>query len=129
MKIDKYQKIIDNFDDVEAQEGDVKVVFTYIGEGRIGDYDIEENEDDKPMLRFDIFKKEYVEDGIDHPDWNWEEVIGGSYCTSVRIDTPKEILEKMAQYILDNVKDNIKKNKSIKHIGQELSWIDEDMIK
>ena len=124
----KYQKAIDNFLDVEVEEGDVKVVFTYLGEGISGDYD-REDEDDMPMLRFDIFEREYVDDGREHPDWNWIEVDSGSYCTEVCIDTPKEILEEMAQYILDNVKDDISANRSIRSIGQELSWIDKDMIR
>ena len=125
----RYQKLIDDFDDVEAQEGDVKVVFTYIGEGIVGDYG--ESENDIPHLRFDIFEKSYVRnsDGIEHPDWDWLKVESGSYCTAVPIDTPKEIVEKMAKYILDEVKDNIAANRSIRHTAAALSYIDENMVK
>ena len=124
-----YQKAIDDFDDVEAQDKDIKVVFTYIGEGLSGEYG--ESENDIPLLRFDIFEKSYTENGsgIDHPDWNWVEVDSGSYCTTASITTPKEIVEKMAKHILDEVKDNIDAGRSIRHIASELSWIDEETVK
>ncbi len=123
-KIDRFQKVIDDFDDVEVQDGDVKVVFTYIGEGMSGDYR-EVGVEDVPLFRFDIFKKDYVDfdGGIDHPDWNWGEVDGGSYCTTVTIDTPKEIVEKMALHILNEVKHSIMTGESIRSIAADMSHI------
>jgi len=125
----KYHQAIDECPYAEAIDGDVKVQFEYIGEGLEGDYTGEE--DDVPFMRFYIFEKSYCDDGggTDHPDWNWVEVDSGSYCTRVPIDTPKEILEKMVKYILNNVKDIIASNRSIRHKASELSWICEDMIK
>lgn len=125
--IDKCQKAIDDFDDVEVIEGDVKVVFQYMGEGLSGDYG--DSEDDIPMLRFDIYRKDYTDYGVDHPDWDWDALEGGSYCTTLCIDTPKEMLEKMAQYILDVVKNHIKTGQGVKFIASGLSHINEEMIK
>lgn len=120
---DKYQKAIDDFDDVEVSEGDVKVVFQYMGEGLSGEYG--ESENDVPMLRFDIYEKSYLDngDGIEHPDWDWVPLESGSYCTTVSIDTPKEILEKMVKYILDEVKDYIDSGRSVRHVAAGLSHI------
>lgn len=129
-KIDRYQRIIDDFDDIEAQEGDVKVVFEYIGEGYCGEYRESGKEDDAPLLRFTIHEKYYVNDGsgTDHPDWNWVEVDSGSYCTTVTIDTPKEIVEKFAKHILDEVKDYIAAERSIRSVAAGLSHINTDAI-
>jgi hypothetical protein len=124
---DRYQKLIDAFDDVEVIEGDIKVAFTYIGEGLSGEYG--ESENDYPCLRFDIYEKDYVDYGSEHPDWNWDAVESGSYCTTISIETPKEIVKKMAKYILDEVKDNIDGARSIRHVAAGLSHITEQTVK
>jgi hypothetical protein len=126
---DKYQKIIDAFDDVEYEDGDIKVVFTYINEGLSGEYG--ESEDDIPCLRFDIYEKSYLDngDGIEHPDWDWMEVDSGSYCTTVSIETPKEIVENMAKHILDEVRDYIDGARSIRWVAAGLSHISEQTVK
>jgi hypothetical protein len=127
--VDRYKEAIDAFDDVEVIEGDIKVVFTYIGEGLSGEYG--ESEDDIPMLRFDIYEKSYLDngDGIEHPDWDWMEVDSGSYCTTVSIETSKEIVEKMAKHILDEVRDYIDGARSIRWVAAGLSHITEQTVK
>jgi hypothetical protein len=127
-KID-YSKVIDDFDEVEASSGDVKIVLEYIGEGTSGDYNsLDKN--DIPLLRFTTFKKEYVSQkgtGTDHPDWNWEEVDGGSYCTQIPINTPKDKIQELAITICSKMKKAIK-DENVGETGEELSWISDKEI-
>jgi len=129
----KYHKAIDECPYAEAIDGDLKVSFEYIGEGLSGDYTGEE--DDVPLMRFYTSKKEYIENGqgIDHPDWNWVEMEDGSFCTRVTVDTPTDILEKMAKVILEKMKevtgeDGIPEY-NIRKTSEDCSWIDETWIK
>ena len=121
----KYQKAMDEMNEPDVSRGDVRVTFEYIGEGLSGDYTGEE--DDVPQMRFYMHKKEDRPDGggTDHPDWDWVEVEDGSYCTRVSVDTPNDVLEKLAWILLDRVEGRINAGDSIKKLGEELSWIDE----
>jgi hypothetical protein len=132
----KYHQAIDECPYAEAEDGDLKVQFEYIGEGLSGDYTGEE--DDVPMMRFYTYKKEYIENGqgIDHPDWNWAEMEDGSWCTQVPVDTPKETLEKMTKVILEKMKEVVGEygedgiqDYNIRKVSSECSWIDESWIK
>jgi hypothetical protein len=127
-KCEKYHKAINRFVDVEVAKGDIKVTLSYIGEGLSGDYTGEE--DDVPLLRFYVDKKSYVSQkgtGTDHPDWNWEAVDDGSFCTQIPVTTSRNTLEKIALKILSKIKKEISKGEevSVRHLAEELSWIDE----
>jgi hypothetical protein len=127
---EKYAEAIDNAGDYEAIVGDVKVMFEYIGEGYSGDYTGEE--DDVPLWRFYTEQKAYMEEGhtgSDHPDWNWEGVDDASYCTTLPIDTPKEIMEKLVIILAERMEEVIREKGSVKRLGEECSWIDETWIK
>jgi len=129
-KTDKYHKAINDCPEVEVINGDVKIVFGYIGEGISGDYTGEEN--DVPLMRFYVSKKELIDDpdtGTDHPDWNWVDVEDASYCTQIPVDTSKEILEKLALIILDRVEGYVNAGDSVKKLCQELSRINKTWIK
>ena len=125
----KYVKAIRDLEDIDIEKRDVRVSVEYIGEGKSGDYTKEEN--DIPLMRFYILKKEYVSggNGTDHPDWNWVEVDNGSCCTQIPVDTPNDLLNKFAQIVLERVVEYIKDNDSIKHLSEEFSWADADWIK
>lgn len=124
----KYHIAIDDLVEPDVNRGDVRVTFEYIGEGTIGDYT--GDEDDIPLMRFTIFQKIDVPNGNgrDHPDWNWGEVVDGSYCTQIPVDTPNETLEKIALKILDEVKDDIMQGNSIKRLAEDLTYIDENFL-
>jgi hypothetical protein len=131
----KYHQAIDECPYAEAIDGDLKVVLEYIGEGLSGDYT--GDEDDVPLMRFYTSKKEYIENGqgIDHPDWNWNEMEDGSFCTRVPVDTPKDILEKMTKAILEKMKEAIGEygedgifEYNIRRTSEECSWVDETWI-
>lgn len=81
---------------VISDDGRFRVCFTDIGEGRCGDYD-PEDPDDEPLLRFDVQISEaaspLAEDpasvGVenpDDPDYGWYWVRDGSYCTQVNAE-------------------------------------------
>lgn len=126
-KID-YQKAIDNSPDVELIRGDIKVEWEYIGEGCSGDYTGEA--DDIPLWRFCIWYKEPVDDpntGTEHPDWDWNVVDDGSYCTQMPITASEETLRKAAELIMDRVEDEIPDGR-VRKICEELSWIDERWV-
>lgn len=119
----KYKKALDDLDDIEAIKGDVKVTLQYIGEGKSGDYTGEE--DDIPLIRFSVNKKEpanYSYPGAEHPDWDWCEVENSSYCTQIPVDTSKEELEKIASFILDKVEESVTIGDGIKRLCEELSY-------
>ena len=59
----KWAKYIEkfNWDTVEVEKGDIQLNWMYIREGISGEYN-SKDEDDIPLLRFSIRKKEYVDD-------------------------------------------------------------------
>lgn len=124
-----YAKAIEDSGDYEAIIGDVKVEFEYIGEGISGDYTGEEY--DVPLWRFYTQKKEYVDDfqqGIDHPDWNWADVEDGSYCTTLAIDTPVDVMSKLTVILAERMEEAVRDGR-LRREGQECSHIDETWIK
>ena len=119
----KYNKAIDDVSDIRVEKGDVRVILEYIGEGeKPGGYT--GSEDDIPYMRFCISQKEYVEDGVDHPDWNWVEVDDGSCLTRIPVLTPALTLVELAGIILDKVFDYVvDEEECVRDIAQELSRI------
>lgn len=77
-----------------ARRGVIKVEWVDLGEGRDGDYDPGDPEDEQ-LLRFDLYR--LSDEGV------WEEVPDGSYCTNVCLDTPVNVLQFGAKMILDEV--------------------------
>jgi len=51
-----------------------------------------------------------------------------SYCTTMPISVEKDILVKLAKYILNLVEDDVKREISIKKYCERLSWIDEGQV-
>jgi hypothetical protein len=96
----------------------VMVEWEYLDEGYSGDYDDSDLED-SPLLRFTVYKK--GKEG-------WEQIDDSSYCTHVSILTPKEVLQKLAEYILWEVEEQVESGYSIKKLCEKLSWINEKYI-
>lgn len=112
-------------DIIRVQWKYIGVQWKYVGEGIGGDYN-KDCEFDMPLWRFYIsMLSESYADGKEI----WYYVKDASCCTTLDLDTPKILLQKFAQMILDKVEDNINNGRSIKKICEEFSWIDESWIK
>ena len=96
------------FTDLEIIQGDVKIVWEWLGEGWSGDYN-EKDPQDSPLLRFSCFRRV---SGV------WEEVDDGSYCTRLPLSTLPEHLEMAANSIIDAVNSSWPKRRL-----EELSWL------
>ena len=92
-----------------VEKDGIRVEFVYIGEGLCGDYD-EDNSDDEPLLRFDVYKNgEFVDDS--------------SYCTTIRADADIEYVKQVAQTILNQVYEPLINGRSIRKLCESLSWL------
>lgn len=92
--------------------GNVSVELEWIGEGLCGDYD-EEDEDDVPLMRFTYYH-------------NGEQVEDGSYCTGIEANISDELLEKVEEYLLHQLYDDIVEGNSIKKAAERLTWLKYD---
>ena len=98
----------------------IRVEFVYIGEGICGDYN-PEDPDDVQLLRFDVSIRDNGE-----PDNEWVEVDDASYCTTIKKDTPMDVLKQKIKIIFNeyrNVADHILQGGSVKKLGETLSLI------
>ncbi len=102
---------LEDFEDIVAvsEDGKVKVVIEWIGEGIDGDYD-EEDPDDEPLCRFSVYRRYDRDERMDphflddHTPWGeydidegWRAVADASYCTQLKATLPRERLEKAAR--------------------------------
>lgn len=90
-----------------SEDGLVKVVFDWCGEGRNGDYN-PRDPDDTPLFRLDLFRKrlpnerwpaEYGEDSESEPG-DWIFLTGGSFLTALPISTPKTAVDRLMSFVL-----------------------------
>jgi hypothetical protein len=97
----------------------VKVTLADIGEGIYGEY-AENDPDDRPLLRFDVYKRcESPEDIYDE----WEPLDDASYCTNIHADTPwHEIMHCLAN-IMNEVYFYVENDYSVKKVCEKLSWM------
>jgi hypothetical protein len=117
-----------------SEDGVVKVELEDLGEGRGGDYDTDDPEDE-PLLRFTVYRfyqaGERVEPG--YTDWlreraeqdGWLAVSAASYCTRLRADLPQEAQDRAGRYLLARVEDDVRRQRSVKKSCEGLSWIEE----
>ena len=113
-----YRKVIDDFETVQLIQGNVMVELDWAGEYGLGERQ-EYGPDDVPLLGFVVCSCPYVDTTCRH----WEPISNASYGTQIPIDTPRAVLEKLAQKIMDKVYDEIQTGNSIKEICQDLSSI------
>jgi len=97
---------------MELVKGDLKVMWSDIGEGWDGDYN-PDNPDDVELLRFDVM--ELAEDGV------WESVDNGSYCTAMPVGSSEKMLKTGLELILEAVECN--RETGVKRVLEELSWM------
>lgn len=87
----------------------ISVELEDIGEGWDGEYNPDDPKD-TPLLRFTIYKEgEQVEDG--------------SFCTQILATTSKKRIAELEQFILNEIFDEVKNERSIKRIAERLSWL------
>ena len=108
-------------EELELIKDNVKVIWENIGEGRCGDYN-EADEEDENFLRFRAFVKQ---------DNDWEEVDDSSHCTYVAADTDTNTLNKLLNILLAEFYNILHDNPeaSVKKLSERLSWIDEEWLK
>lgn len=99
-------------------EDGVRVEWVDIGEGRSGDYNSDDPNDER-LLRFYVSR--LTEDG-------WVDIKDASYCTNMPVATGGVILKEATQLILDRVKDKVLAGESIKKDCEELSYIDPSWV-
>jgi len=120
-----YKQVIEDWQDFETWSEDhtVMVEWAWLDEGFCGDYNSDDTSD-YPHLRFSVYKKGFSASDNLNPN-PIEAIDDASYCTMMPITTSKEILVKLAKYILMYVEGDVKAGNSIKKVCERLSWIDE----
>jgi hypothetical protein len=96
-------------------DGQQRVEWVALGEGRSGDYD-PSDPDDVELLRFDVLRRE--ESG------EWVAVDDGSYCTQMPADAPIEVLRAG----LESIAFWMPRRGSVKRAAERLSWISPAML-
>ena len=96
--------------DTLVQGDEYAVTLEYIGEGKEGDYD-PKDPDDEPLYRFDVQRM---------VDGRWEHVEDTSYCTQIRADISPERAEAAARYLLARVEAH--GGPRLKRLCEQLSW-------
>lgn len=94
---------------------DVRVTLEDIGEGWNGDAEPGE----ATLIRFAV---ETLVDG------EWEPVENSSYCTTVPTTAERLTLERMADAIMREVFDLVKRRESVKRVCEKLSWLSEESL-
>lgn len=99
--------------------GPVKVAWVCLGEGRYGDYD-PTDPDDEELLRFDI----YLQDETGE----YRLVEDASYCTRFPAKASDELKLEALRLIMACVYEPLISGRSIKHTCELLSWIEPSWI-
>lgn len=97
-----------------------KVELVDLGEGWSGDYNPDDPKD-TPLLRFDYSKRANSKSP-------WVEAEDSSYCTQLNanvVDKYKRLRKRILMHLLAQVND-FSPDRSIKKLGEQLSWISED---
>jgi hypothetical protein len=101
-----------SFKEMTITKGNLRATWEWIGEGRSGDYN-EEDPNDQPLLRFTC---------DENNAGDWEQVENASYCTTVPITTPRKELRRMLNTILKELAGTYPDHK---RAMEEMSWIGE----
>jgi len=105
--------------EIMIEESGVQVIIHWdCYEGVNGDYDVEDD-DDEPLLRFDVLKRTAHEEG----DGEFEQIEDSSYCTDLRAYDDRGLILQAAQAIMNEVFDKVKAGQSIKKTCEGLSHI------
>jgi len=122
------------FDTLEvfSDDGEVQVELEWIGEGKEGDYDLDDQED-VPLLRYSVFRRFHItqdENKISelcecdaYNEGEWMCVKDSSYCTQLPATAPREQLVDAAKFILELVESNVRDFKREKRLYERISWM------
>ncbi len=89
----------------------LSVVLEWIGEGRSGDFDKEDKEDE-PLLRFSVSYKD-------------EEVDDSSYCTQLKAYDDRKLLRQAIKAVLKEAEDSYSDGRfHFKKRGEFMSWLE-----
>jgi hypothetical protein len=83
------------FELYEYVDGNLSVEWEWIGEGRSGDFD-EADPDDEPLLRANLMAM--------GPDGEWHQDQDSSYCTYANVDTPQRLLDDASRMLIETVR-------------------------
>lgn len=117
----------------ESDDGKVRVVLDFCGEGHNGDYNPDDSTDE-PLLRFDVFRKFEERDRGDNSFANCEEVEDAepgdwlfvrkaSFCTGLTANDDREILQRAARHMLAATHPLVVSGGSIKSACERFSWL------
>jgi len=98
-------------------KNNVKVEWTYHGEGHSGDYN-SNDPDDTELLRFFVYKRMSLLN-------EWEYVKDSSYCTCFPLNSDNILKVKALLIIMDLVYDKVVNGQTIKKVCERISHIDE----
>jgi hypothetical protein len=104
------------------EDGPVRVMFTYIGEGYSGDFDPSDPED-KPLLRLDVNVREDAYEGEPTGDDDWVYPRDGSICTSVTVETTSEQQERYLRIAAARLRSVVEHNDSVSNEVSNLSYL------
>jgi len=113
-----YKEALNDFEPVQLIQGNVMVEWNWVGQGLSGGYQ-EEDPGDIPMLSFTICSCPCLDTSCRH----WEPIPNASYGTQIPLDTPRAVLKRLAQKIMDRVYDEIQAGHPITNLCQDLSHI------
>lgn len=110
-------------DENSVTRGDVRIVWSRLGEGYNGDYNPNDPQDQE-LLRFDLWVKY---------EGRWEMAEGGSYCTLVPVTaTPAQRFD-LLLVLMDKLYDAVVKGEYYRDIadrmsGMRLEWLDNPLL-
>jgi hypothetical protein len=117
---------------VTSDDGIVRVVLEWNGEGICDEYDSDDPED-VPLIRYDIYRRCTKDDDQHDVDTicgdgfyendEWFPVEDGSYCTQIPATAPREQIVEAAKFILNYVEDSVRCFERKKRLYETLSWI------
>ena len=108
---------------MSLQSSWLRVDWYNAGEGWWGDYN-PGNPEDENLLRFDVYVRRGPQRQEDMDD-GWQEVEDASYCTRIPANGDSDILERALRLLFKEYKDALEndRNRSVKKLGEALSWI------
>lgn len=109
-----------NFQEMEAvsENGLVRCVLGWIGEGKDGDYRPDDPEDE-PYLRFDLYVRATPKGRV------WEAPEDTSYCTALTAFSDERTCREAISRILSETAEPLSEGHRVKRVCESLSWMDE----
>lgn len=101
--------------------GVVRIEWEDLGEGRSGDYDPADPEDER-LLRFYVRR-------WDADAGEWEDVEDASYCTNFPATASAAEKQSALEYLMRQFRGPVEAGESVKKLGERMSWISPEWLK